>query len=142
MKQMLCVLFLSFFFLLVASQDCPLPNSTDIVTALDNLLVFADGSITYSPSLMGDIKYVCQAQGERMDTYKTVSIIATFTPNPGDPSRTNIFQLICASGVWNADTNGIPETPDPSVINASTRTDCAQCRHNWGHDRCRGKVED
>ena len=142
MKQMLCVLFLSFFFLLVASQDCPLPNSTDIVAALGELLVVADGSKTYSPSLMGDIKYVCQAQGERMDTYKTVSIIATFTPNPGDSSKTNIFQLICAGGVWNADTTGTPVTPDPSVINATTRTDCAQCRHSYGPDRCRGKVED
>ena len=122
-------------------QDCPLPNNTHVLASLTALLDSGgDGSQTYSPTIIGSIQYVCLAQGNMIDTYKTVSVIATYTPNPGESSETSIFQLICSNGVWTADTSGLLPDPDSSVINATTRTDCAQCRHNWGLDRCRCKL--
>ena len=123
-------------------QDCPLPNNTHVLASLTALLQDSDGdgSQTYSPTIIGSIHYVCLAQGNMIDTYKTVSVIATYTPNPGVSSRTSIFQLMCSNGVWTADTNGLLADPDSSVINATTRTDCAQCRHNFGNNRCRCKL--
>ena len=122
-------------------QDCPLPNNTHVLASLTALLQDGgDGRQTYSPTIMGSIQYVCLAQGNMIDTYKTVSVIATYTPNPGESSDTKIFQLICSNGVWTADTSGGLADPDSSVINAPARNDCAQCRHNWGPDRCRRKL--
>ena len=123
-------------------QDCPPPNNTHVLSPLSDLLQNSggDGSQTYSPTIIGSIQYVCMAQGNMINTYKTVSVIATYTPNPGESSETSIFQLICSNGVWTADTSGGLEDPHSSVINAPTRTDCAQCRHGNGHDKCRCKL--
>ena len=142
------ILALSLISLLIA-QNCPLPNNTDIEgsQALIALLVEeeADGlshdenlGEEYDPTIIGSIQYVCLAQGNMINTYRTVSVIATFTPNPGESSRTSIFQLMCSNGVWAA--YGQLADPDSSIINATTRTDCAQCRHGNGHDRCNCKL--
>ena len=134
MKCLIC-------FLLVLSlsdaQDCPLPNNTEIENALKEFLSIT--GCTYDPTVLESVHYICLAQGSVIDTYRSVSIIATFTPGRGESVRTNIFQLTCASSVWNADTNGGLVNPDSSVIYAPTRTDCFQCNHLWGHDRCRRK---
>ena len=141
MKTHFVVAVLSVLIHLVAA-DCPLPNSTVVVSPLAGLLQDSggDGSQTYSPTIIGSIQYVCLAQGNMIDTYRTVSVIATYTPNPGVSSRTSIFQLICSNDVWTADTSGLLADPHSSVINATTRTDCTQCRHSNGHDRCRCKL--
>ena len=143
MKTHFVVAVLSVLIHLVAA-DCPLPNSTDALSPLTALLQDSggDGMQTYSPTIIGSIQYVCLAQGNMINTYKTVSVIATYTPNPGESSetRTSIFQLICSNGVWTADNSGRLVDPDSSVINATTRTDCVQCRHSNGHDRCRCKL--
>ena len=132
MAVLFCVLSLS------AAQDCPLPNNTEIETAMRGLPTGGDGSQSLDPTILEPVHYVCLAQGSMINTYRTLSIIATYTPSPGQSAVTNIFQLICASGVWTADTNRAPEAPDPSVRNI-TRYDCSQCKHNFGLTRCRGK---
>ena len=122
--------------LLVSAQDCFLPNVTEIETAM---MGFGgpDGSSQLDPTITPPVHFVCLAQGNMINTYKTLSVIATYT-SPGQSSKTNIFQLMCSNGIWTADTSGTPEAPDPSVVNV-TRYDCAQCRHSNGPDRCRGK---
>ena len=124
--------------LLVSAQDCPLPNNTQIETAMRDLPTGGDGSQALDPTILVPVHYVCLAQGSMINTYRFLSVIATYTPSPGQSAVTNIFQLICASGVWVADTSGAPEAPDPSVRNV-TRYDCVQCSHTRGPDRCRGK---
>ena len=137
-------LFLIILFILpvAIANDCPLPNNTHVLAPLKVLLQNSggDGSQIFSPTITESIQYVCLAQGNMINTYKTVSVIATYTPNPGESSETSIFQLICSNGVWTADTSGGLEDPHSSVINAPTRTDCAQCRHGNGHDKCRCKL--
>ena len=121
--------------LLVSAQDCPLPNITQIEIAMRGF-GGPDGSSQLDPTITEPVHFVCLAQGNMINTYKTLSVIATYT-NAG-VSATNIFQLQCSNGVWTADTSGTPEAPDPSVRNV-TRYDCIQCRHSNGADRCRGK---
>ena len=132
---------------LVTAQfgDCPLPTESDILSALILLLNSNDG-IQSNPNLTEPVHYTCQAQGSRRDTYRSVAIIATFTPNPGQPETTRIFQLRCGSGnTWDADTNGQLQAPISGISNI-TRTDCFQCTHAGGpgldSDRCRGKLLD
>ena len=135
MKCLICFLLV---FSLSDAQDCPLPNNTQIETAMTGLPTAGDGSQALDPTILEPVHYVCLAQGNMINTYRTLSVIATYTPSPGQSSTTNIFQLICSNGVWIADTSGQPEAPDPSVRNV-TRYDCVQCRHSNGPDRCRGK---
>ena len=134
-------LFLIILFILPVAKanDCPLPNSTHVLAPLKVLLQNSagDGPQTFSPTITESIQYICLAQGNMINTYKTVSVIATYTPNPGESSETSIFQLMCSNSVWTADTSSGLADPHSSVINAPTRTDCIQCRHGNGHDRCR-----
>ena len=131
MAVLFCVLSLS------AAQGCPLPNKTEIETAMSGISV-PDGAQALDPTILEPVHYVCLAQGSMINTYKTLSVIATYTPSPGQSATTNIFQLICSNGVWTADTAGQLAAPDPSVRNV-TRYDCVQCRHSNGPDRCRCK---
>ena len=100
----------------------------------------ADGSgrQALNATILEPVHYVCLAQGNMINTYRSLSVIATYTPRPRESPTTNIFQLICSNGVWTADTSGPLVEPDPSVENV-TRYDCVQCRHTYGPDRCRGK---
>ena len=132
MSVLFCVLSLS------AAQDCPLPNNTEIETAMRGLPTGGDGSQALDPTILEPVHYVCLAQGNPINTYNSLSVIATYTPSPGQSSTTNIFQLICSNGVWTADTAGQPVAPDPSVRNI-TRYDCSLCKHYYGVTRCRGK---
>ena len=122
---------------LLVSAECPLPNITQIETAM---MAFGgpDGAPSLDPTIMPPVHYVCLAQGNMINNYRYLSVIATYIPIPTKPEETNIFQLICSNGVWAADTNRAPEAPDPSVENV-TRYDCVQCSHNNGPDRCRRK---
>ena len=117
------------------AQDCPLPTITEIETALIPLLVIADGPQSYSPNVTeGSVQYVCQAQGNMINTYTELSLIATFTPNTGQPEQTKIFTMQCSSGSWSGFTNdGLDPPPNPVV----SRTDCYRCIKSFS--RCRGK---
>ena len=130
MAVLFCVLSLS------AAQGCPLPNNTEIETAMSSF-GSPDGFSQLDPTIVAPVHYVCLAQGNIINTYRFLSVIATYTI-PGQSAVTNIFQFICSNGAWVADTNRGPETPDPSVRNV-TRYDCVQCNHNFGLDRCRCK---
>ena len=121
------------------SADCSKPSQSVLVARLTDLLLNEDGGLTYSPTLIGSVHYVCQAQGSSRGTYRSLSIIAMYTPNTGQSQTTSIFQLSCTSGSWEADLSGGLSAPVAGLINTPTRTDCAQCRHNFGDDRCRGK---
>ena len=132
MAVLFCVLSLS------AAQDCPLPNNTQIETAMRGFPTGGNGSTPLDPTITPPVHYICLAQGNMINTYRSLSVIATYTPEPGRSAVSNIFQLICSSGVWTADTNGQPVAPDISVENI-TRYDCVQCRTGNGPTRCRGK---
>uniref|UniRef100_A0A1X7UXR0 GPS domain-containing protein n=1 Tax=Amphimedon queenslandica TaxID=400682 RepID=A0A1X7UXR0_AMPQE len=88
----LCVLSLS------VAQDCPLPTKAEIEAVLPPLLVVSSGGQSYSPNVTkGSVQYVCLAQGDIINTYKEVALIAIFTPNPKEPEQTNLFTLGCNS---------------------------------------------
>ena len=132
------LLFLIYSPLIVTGQ-CPLPTVADIERELDPLLNIADGPGSYAPNV-SSYQYTCLAQGSTRDTYRRVSIIATFTPNSGQPSQTQHFQLECSSGTWSAVTNHGFGTP-PS--NPMLRRDCFTCvPENLGGDsnHCSGEV--
>ena len=127
--------------LLIAAQDCPLPTTAELESALNTLLLNSDGSQLYSPNVTeGSVQYVCQVQGSMNDTYEEVSLIATFIPNPGEAKTTKIFSMQCSSGSWSGLTNDGLENPPASVVGVPPRTDCYRCRRGFGGDtRCRGK---
>ena len=134
MEEVVAVLF--FVLSLSAAQNCPLPNNTQIETAMSSF-IGPDGSPSLDPTIVAPVHYVCLAQGNMINTYKFFSVIATYT-SPGHSATTRIFQLQCSNRVWVADSNGGLADPDPSVRNV-TRYDCVQCNHNYGPTRCRGK---
>ena len=138
MKLLLIVL--SLFFSFAASQDCPLPNNTQIETVLPPILVISDGPQSYSPNVTGSVQYVCQAQGSMIDTYEEISLIITFTPNPGEAEQTRILDMECASGEWSGRTGSL-DPPPASVVGVPPKTDCYRCLKGFGGDtRCRGKL--
>lgn len=105
------------------SQLCSLPNKDGIERELEDLLINADASGSYDPTVQSH-QYTCLAQGSTKDTYRRVSIIATFIPNSGQSQRTEHFQLECISGTWSAITNHGFEPPPP---NPRERRDCLTC---------------
>ena len=108
----------------LATGQCLLPTVADIESELADLLQNADaGGAPYDPTVSSH-NYTCLAQGSTKDNYRRVSIIATFTPNSGQPQQTQHFQLQCSSGTWSAVTNDGLETP-PS--NPRKRRDCFTC---------------
>ena len=136
----LLLLHLLFSPILSQSADCSEPSQSVLVARLTDLLLNFDGGLTYSPTLIGSVHYVCQAQGSSRRTYRSLSIIATYTPNTKQSQTTSIFQLSCNSGLWEADLSGGLSAPVAGLINIPTRTDCAQCHHNFGDDRCHGEL--
>ena len=98
--------------LATGQSSCPLPTIADIERGLTELLQNADsGGAPYDPTVSSH-NYTCLAQGSTKDNYRRVSIIATFTPNSGQPQQTQHFQLECSSGTaWEAVTNQDFETP-------------------------------
>ena len=107
----------------VSSCSLPRPTVTEIERELIDLLIIADGAGIYAPTVSSH-QFTCLAQGSTRDTYRRVSIIATFTPNSGQPQQTQHFQLECSSDTWSAVTNDGFGTP-PS--NPMLRTDCFNC---------------
>ena len=119
------VLFLIYSPLIVSGQCAlPLPTVEDIEMDLVDLLLDADsGGGPYAPNV-SSYQFTCLAQGSTKDRYRRVSIIATFTPNSGQPQQKQHFQLECSSNTWSAVTNDRFGTP-PS--NPMLRTDCFNC---------------
>ena len=110
--------------LATGQSSCPIPTVADIERELIDLLLNADsGGGPYNPTV-SSYQYTCLAQGSTRDTYRRVSIIATFTPKSGQASQTEHFQLECSSGTWSAVTDDGFDTP-PS--NPMMRTDCFNC---------------
>lgn len=139
MAVMPLVFFFSLSLFTLIQSDCPLPTQADIEQGLTALLLNADNSQTYYPTLIGSVRYVCQAQGSVRDTYTSVSIIATYTPNSGQSHATNIFQLMCnSSSSWEGDVSSGLDSHARSIVGNPTRIDCAQCSHDFGDDRCEG----
>ena len=125
--------------LTTGQSSCPLPTVDEIERELVDLLTVADGAGSYAPNVSSH-QFTCLAQGSTRDTYRRVSIIATFTPNSGVAERREHFQLECSSGTWSAVTNHGFGTP-PS--NPMLRTDCLTCvPENLGGDsnHCSGEV--
>ena len=118
--------------LATGQSSCPLPTVADIERELTVLLLNADtGGGPYDPTVSSH-QYTCLAQGSTRDTYRRVSIIATFTSKSGQSQQTQHFQLECSIGTWNAITNFGFNTP-PS--NSTERTDCFNCApENLGGD--------
>ena len=110
--------------LATGQSSCPLPTVDDIERELVDLLLDADsGGGPYSATVSSH-QYTCLAQGSTRDTYRRVSIIATFTPNSGQASQTQHFQLECSSGTWRARTfDGFGNPPS----NPMERIDCFSC---------------
>ena len=109
--------------LAIGQSSCHLPTVADIEREVYTLLVVADSGASYAPNVSSH-NYTCLAQGLMKDTYRRVSIIATFTPNSGQPQQTQHFQLECSSGTWRTVTNHGFATP-PS--NPMERRDCFTC---------------
>ena len=110
--------------LATGQSSCSLPTVADIEKELIDLLDNADsGGGPYAPNLSSR-QYTCLAQGSTKDTYRRVSIIATFTSKSGQPQQTQHFQLECSSNTWVAVTNDGFDTP-PS--NSMERRDCFTC---------------
>ena len=135
------LLFLIYSPLMVIGQSsCPLPTVDDIERELNALLLDADSGGGPYNATVSSHQYTCLAQGSTRDTYRRVSIIATFTSKSGQPSQTQHFQLECSSGTWSARTNDGFDTP-PS--NPMLRRDCHTCvPGNLGGDsnHCLGKL--
>ena len=126
--------------LATGQSSCPLPTVDDIERELIDLLLDADSGGGPYDSTVSSYQYTCLAQGSTRDTYRRVSIIATFTPNNGQSSQTQHFQLECSSSTWSAVTNHGFSTP-PS--NPMERRDCFLCvPENLGADsnHCSGEV--
>ena len=122
-----------------ATGQCPLPTVDDIERELIPLLIIEIGEGSYAPNVSSH-QYTCLAQGSTRDTYRRVSIIATFTPNNGQPQETQHFQLECSSGTWSARTNDGFETPPSNPIE---RRDCFTCvpENLFGDsNHCSGKL--
>ena len=126
--------------LATGQSSCSLPTVDDIERELIDLLNDADsGGGPYNPTVSSH-QYTCLAQGSTRDTYRIVSIIATFTPKSGQSQQTQHFQLECSSGTWSARTIDGFGTP-PS--NPMLRRDCLTCvLENLGADsnHCSGKL--
>ena len=127
---------------LTSNGQCHLPTVAEIESGLNELLRIADDDNVEGPfnATVSSYNYTCLAQGSTKDTYRIVSIIATFTPNNRQPSRTQHFQLVCSSGTWSAVTDDRLDTP-PS--NPMLRTDCFSCvPDNFGGDsnHCLGEL--
>ena len=132
------------------AQHCPLPTIAEIERELNRLLPSelpgeGEGGITFNSNVTeGSVQYVCQAQGDTINTYEFVSLIATYTYNDTSGEHlheTSIFQMECTSGKWSGDaTDSTPlKTPPPSVVGAPVNTNCFSCRDGFGRDdRCRG----
>ena len=134
------LLFPHFLFSPVSSQsDCSLPSQSNITLFITAFLIHNDGNMEYSPTIIGSVHYVCQAQGNSRGTYRSLSIIATYTPNPQQSETRGIFQLMCSSGSWEPDLDGGIPVPVSGLIDIPTRTDCVLCNHTFGTDRCHGK---
>ena len=139
MKKCLVAFFLFAFYSILVAQDCFLasPSNADVEMALDLLL---NGNITNNTSLM-EFNKVCQAQGNRRDTYRSISVIVVYTPYLGAPQNTSIFQLACLNDTWSpvAD-EGLRDPSDTLIQKNVSRSDCAVCGLAHGDDRCGGKL--
>ena len=127
---------LLFIFSTAFAQNCLLPEKTVIEGTISELLQNLDGSNT-NPVTISSFQYTCQVQGDRRDTYRQLSVIATFT-NSVTGTRTRHFQLQCQGNQWDPNLGEGLQTPPNNFQSLSTRTDCRQCTNGFNDDHhCR-----
>ena len=126
-----------FIFSTAFAQNCLLPEQTVIEDTISEFLQNSDGSNTNPVTITSLVQYTCQVQGNRRDTYNSVSIIASYT-NAVVGSQTRHFQLVCQGNRWNPSLTEGLETPPNNYQSLSIRTDCRQCINAFGDDHhCR-----
>ena len=132
MKLLVAVSLLS----VVTAQNCLLPSQTEIEGTISELLQNEDANNT-DPVTISSFQYTCQVQGNRRDTYRELSVIASYT-NAVVGAQTRHFQLQCKGNQWTPRLNEHFETPPNNYQSLSTRTDCRQCTNAFGDDHhCR-----
>ena len=125
---------------LTSNGQCHLPTVADIERELNVLLTVADGEGLYAPNV-SSYNYTCLAQGSTRDTYRRVSIIATFTPNSGADERREHFQLTCnINNIWSAVTDEGFDTPPSNPIERRDCFTCASERFANDSNHCLGEV--
>lgn len=129
----LLVLFSSVSTAQSTAQDCQLPTADVIKDALIIILNITDDS----QDLQGlDFDFFCLAQGSRINTYRSVSVLAMY-----NVTNISVFHLDCFSSLWDLTASEEVTDPDPdlSIISTIQRFDCADCGVEYGLYRCRGK---
>ena len=117
------------------AQNCILPDQTEIEGQISELLQNSDASNT-DPVTVSSFQYTCQVQGDRRDTYRQLSIIASYT-NAVVGAQTRQFQLLCLGNQWDPSTTDGLDPPPNNYQSLSTRTDCRQCAEGFGDHNCR-----
>ena len=136
MKLPFYVTVLFIIFSKVLTQNCLLPDQTEIESTISELLQNSDASNT-GPVTISSFQYTCQVQGDRRDTYRQLSVIASYT-NAVVGTQTRHFQLQCQGNQWDPNLSEGLQTPPNNYQSLSTRTDCRQCTNAFGDDHhCR-----
>ena len=120
----------------VVAQNCLLPDQTEIKDNIKELLQNSDASNNDPVTITSPVQYTCQVQGNRRDTYRQLSIIASYS-NSRVGSQTRQFQLQCQGNQWDPRLSDGLETPPNNYQSLSTRTDCRQCISGFGDHHCR-----
>ena len=112
------------------AQDCQLPTADFIKYTL---IFISD--IDDSQDLQGlDFDFFCLAQGSRINTYRSVSVLAMH-----NVTNISVFHLDCHKSLWDVTASEEVTDPDLSIISTTQRFDCADCGVGYGLYRCRGK---
>ena len=121
---------------IVAAQSCMLPSQTEIEGTISELLQNSDASNT-DPVTISSFQYTCQVQGDRRDTYRQLSVIASYTNRQVEDTRH--FQLQCqGNDEWDPRlSEGLQTPPNNYQSLSSTRTNCRQCAEGFGDHHCR-----
>ena len=119
----------------IAAQNCMLPTVAKIESHISELLQRFDANNT-DPVTVSSFQYTCQVQGDRRDTYRQLSVIASYT-NAVVGTQTRHFQLQCQGNQWNPRLTDGLQTPPNNYQSLSTRTSCRQCLEGFGDHHCR-----
>ena len=129
--KFLVACFLVLFSSVSTAQDCQLPTADVIKDTLFLILNITDDSQDLQRL---DFDFFCLAQGSRINTYRSVSVLAMY-----NVTNISVFHLDCFGSSWDGIGNDVVTDPDLSIINATQRFDCAYCGAEYGLYRCRGK---
>ena len=118
----------------ISAQNCMLPSQTELQNNIGELSGDGDGG-SNNPVTISSFQYTCQVQGDRRDTYRQLSVIASYSVVG---NLTRHFQLVCQGNQWDPSLTEGLEDPPNNYQSLSTRTDCRQCTNAFGDDHhCR-----